>query len=83
MVDSVQEVIRIEPEQITPPPRMGADINNAFVKGMGSLEDGFIVLLNIDQIFAADAAVTLQGTEESDTTMTVPQGMDIVSEVTV
>jgi len=80
LVDSVQEVIVIEPEQITPPPRKGVDINSTFVNGMGGRDDGFIVILDVDQLFAADVADSFQGTHEIDTS---PQDMDIVSEVTV
>jgi chemotaxis signal transduction protein len=48
---------------------MGADINSMFVNGMGGRDDGFIVILDVDQLFAADVADSFQGTHEIDTTI--------------
>ncbi len=54
MADSVQEVLDLEPEQIEPPPRIGAKLNTDFVMGMGKHNDQFIMILNIDKVFSCE-----------------------------
>ncbi len=52
IADSAHEVINLESEQIEPPPRMSAFINNEFISGMGKLESGFVIILNIDKLLS-------------------------------
>ncbi len=54
LVDSVDEVIDMSPDVIDPPPSMGAGINSDFIEGIGKMNDEFIVILNIDRVFASD-----------------------------
>jgi purine-binding chemotaxis protein CheW len=54
MADSVREVLDLESEEIEPPPRFGARLNTEFIRGMGKHEDQFIIILDIDKIFASD-----------------------------
>lgn len=62
LVDSVREVMDLEPDQIEAAPSMGTKLNNDFIRGMGKHNDEFIILLNIDaffsqqQLIAADEA---------------------------
>ena len=54
LVDAVQEVLDLLPDQIEPPPRIGTKLNSAFLLGMGKVEDQFIMILDIDKIFTGD-----------------------------
>lgn len=54
LVDSVQEVIEMDQNQIEPAPRIGIGIRNEFIRGMGKREEKFIILLEIDKIFSAE-----------------------------
>jgi purine-binding chemotaxis protein CheW len=54
LVDSVQEVIELEPGQIEPPPKIGTNLNTEFIRGMGKRDDLFIIILDIDRIFTED-----------------------------
>jgi purine-binding chemotaxis protein CheW len=54
LVDSVREVMDLEPEQIEAAPRMGTKLNSDFIHGMGKHNDEFIILLNIDAIFSQE-----------------------------
>jgi purine-binding chemotaxis protein CheW len=54
LVDSVQEVLDLDPEQIEPPPRIGTRLDTRFIKGMGKRENDFIIILDIDKIFSAE-----------------------------
>lgn len=61
LVDSVQEVLDLEPDQIEPPPRIGAKLNTEFIHGMGKHNDQFIIILNINRVFSEDELSILQG----------------------
>lgn len=54
LADAVKEVVELNLDQITPPPRIGSHIDTHFISGMGRYEDGFIIILNLPKIFSAD-----------------------------
>lgn len=54
LVDSVQEVFEIEPENIEPAPKIGTKLKTEFIKGMGKRDDKFIIILNIDKVFTSE-----------------------------
>jgi purine-binding chemotaxis protein CheW len=61
LVDSVQEVFELEPEQIEPPPRIGTHMKTEFIKGMGKRDDGFIIVLDVDKVFSSEELLALEG----------------------
>ena len=54
LVDSVQEVMDLDPDQIEPAPRIGIRLNTKFIKGMGKKDNQFMIILDIDKVFSAD-----------------------------
>ncbi|MDD2558611.1 MAG: chemotaxis protein CheW [Desulfuromonadaceae bacterium] len=54
LVDSVQEVLELNQEQIEPPPRMGVQLNTEFLRGMARVDEGFALLLDIDKVFSCN-----------------------------
>jgi purine-binding chemotaxis protein CheW len=60
MADAVQEVLDLEPDQIEPPPRIGAKLSTDFIRGMGKHADQFIMILDIDKVFTMDELGLLQ-----------------------
>jgi purine-binding chemotaxis protein CheW len=50
IVDTVQEVLDIDREQIDPPPPLGAGVDTSFVSGLGKVGDDVKILLNIDEV---------------------------------
>ena len=52
--DAVDQVIDIPPENIEPPPRVGTRISADFIQGIGKVDEKFVIILNLDQVFAAD-----------------------------
>ncbi len=52
LVDGVQEVLDITPEQIEKSPRLGSRIDTHFIQGIGKLGDRFVILLDIRAIFS-------------------------------
>ncbi len=72
LADSVREVIDLKPSQIEPAPRIGTRLNTEFIKGMGNLEDRFVIILDIDKVFSVDdlvmaKTITEEMSEETET----------------
>ncbi|TVQ24327.1 MAG: chemotaxis protein CheW [Spirochaetaceae bacterium] len=59
LADSVQEVIGLNDQQIEPAPNIGTAIDNKFIRGIGKLEDRFIIILDIDRIFKDEELATV------------------------
>src|SRR5208283_3522812 len=58
LVDSVQEVLELEPDRIEPAPKIGTQLKTEFIKGMGKRDDHFIIILNIDKVFSSEELAT-------------------------
>lgn len=52
IVDSVDEVLGLNDEDIEPSPSFGVDIRTDFIDGMGKKNDDFVVLLNLESVFS-------------------------------
>jgi purine-binding chemotaxis protein CheW len=52
MADAVEEVLYLEPDQIAPPPHLGTTSGADFICGMGKHDNGFLMILDIDKVFA-------------------------------
>jgi purine-binding chemotaxis protein CheW len=63
IADSVQEVIELEPGQIAPPPSIAMRWRTELIQGMGRRGDEFIIILDINTLFASSAAALLQAGE--------------------
>ncbi len=64
LVDSVQEVMSLEPDQIEPPPRIGTRLKTEFIKGMGKKENDFIIILESRKVFSAEELAVVQVVEQ-------------------
>lgn len=60
LADSVKEVVGLNSDQISPPPKLGIKINNEFLRGMGNRDDRFLMVLDIDKVLTADELDVLQ-----------------------
>lgn len=56
IVDRVHQVLQISDEQIEPAPQMVCSIDSDFIEGVAKLEDRLLILLDLQKLFAADAA---------------------------
>lgn len=64
LADSVQEVLDLDPVNIAPAPKIGTTLRTEFIKGMGKRDERFVIILDIDRIFALDE-LTLARTAEA------------------
>ena len=53
LVDSVQEVFELKPDQVQPPPKIGTKLDIEFIRGMGKNGNSFVIILDIDRAFSS------------------------------
>ena len=46
LADSVREVIDLDENSIAPPPKIGSNVDTAFIYGVGKYENNFVVILD-------------------------------------
>ncbi len=51
--DAVRDVIRLDTEDIGPPPEIGINIDTEFIQGAAKQDDAFLVIINVDKVIAA------------------------------
>ncbi len=66
VVDSVSHVIRLEEEQIEPPPPCVGKVSEEYIRGIGKVEEKLIVLLKIDRILTTEEKVELGKLEKKE-----------------
>lgn len=62
VVDSVSAVLEIPEAQIEPAPTFGAKIRTDFIKGMGKINEKFVILLDADRVLSVEEMSELAGT---------------------
>lgn len=53
-IDSVSHVIKVDSKDIEPPPPIVKGISGRYIIGIAKVESGFVVILDISQIFSMD-----------------------------
>ncbi|MGD9158376.1 MAG: chemotaxis protein CheW [Desulfobacteraceae bacterium] len=66
LADSVYDVREISLAQIDPAPQIGSFSEREIIKGIGKLEDEFVIILDIDLIFSSEEIDGLQIADEHD-----------------
>ena len=61
IVDSVEEVLELRPEDIEPPPAFGAQLRAEFIRGMGKIEGRFVIVLSLEHVLSIDEMAELAG----------------------
>lgn len=59
LVDAVNEVLDIAHDSIELPPAFGSRIRADFIRGIGKVEEKFVILLDVDQVFSVDELAAL------------------------
>ena len=54
VVDSVSDVVTLTPEQIRPAPAMGASQGAGHLRGLGTIDDRMLILLDIEALMQSD-----------------------------
>lgn len=61
VVDSVSEVLEIPRVDIEPPPAFGAKVKVDFIRGMGKVNNKFIVILDVQEVLSLNEMAELSG----------------------
>lgn len=64
VVDAVSQVLRLEGEQIEPPPAGLANIDQAYLQGLVKMEKKIMILLDVDKIISQEDQQCLTNNEE-------------------
>lgn len=59
LVDAVREVSIFEKSEIDVAPKIGTQLNTAFIKGMAKAEEQFVIILDIEKIFTFEELTAL------------------------
>jgi purine-binding chemotaxis protein CheW len=59
MVDKVEEVVEIAPENIEPTPKIGTRLDTTFIDGMGKYKDNFLIILNVNEVFTSQEVTSM------------------------
>jgi len=63
IIDSVEKVVIFETEQIKPAPTIGKGFNTEFIQGIATLNDEFVIILNIEKIFSEEEICLINAVE--------------------
>ena len=58
VVDAVTQVMRINRDQIQPPPLGVLAVNHRYLAGLAKLDDRLMIILDIDKLFEAEELAT-------------------------
>jgi purine-binding chemotaxis protein CheW len=59
VVDSVNEVLRVSEDQISPAPPTVASLGNQYMTGLVRLEEQLLILLDVDRLFGEEATTAM------------------------
>ena len=66
VVDQVAEVLDVAPDQLEPPPELGASVDTGFILGMGKVDEKVIMLLDIRRVLGGDEWAEIGKMAEND-----------------
>ena len=59
VVDAVNEVLEIAHSDIEPPPEFGARVRSDFIKGMGKINDKFVIILDANRVLSMEEVAVI------------------------
>jgi purine-binding chemotaxis protein CheW len=65
IVDAVSDVYDVDPNDVKPPPDLGGDMGSEWVKGLATVDEKMVIVLDIDQMLAATGETHLPGGDGS------------------
>jgi len=60
MVDAVNAVVDIPEDSVAPPPQFGAGIRTDFLRGIGKVDDEFVLVLHVERLLDFDIPSELE-----------------------
>jgi purine-binding chemotaxis protein CheW len=72
LADSVHEVIELNPSAVNPPPRIAMRWRTEFIHGMGRRGDDFIIILDVNAVFASEELELIDNASSSQPELLLP-----------
>ncbi|HHB91820.1 MAG TPA: chemotaxis protein CheW [Thioploca sp.] len=66
VVDGVSDVYDVTETEIKPPPDFGSVISTEFVKGLATVSDKMVIVLDIDKLLNSDELAIIDGLSQSE-----------------
>jgi purine-binding chemotaxis protein CheW len=54
VVDSVSDVVTLNPDQVKPAPDLGANVSTEFLQGLGTIGERMLILLDLDKLLGSE-----------------------------
>ncbi|TDO96345.1 chemotaxis protein CheW [Marinomonas balearica] len=54
VVDAVSDVVTLNEENIKPPPEFGTAFDSRYLRGLATVDDHMIIIVNIDELISSD-----------------------------
>lgn len=54
VVDAVSDVVNVQADEMKPAPDLGGQVNTEYIKGLTTIADRMVMLLDIDRLISAD-----------------------------
>lgn len=74
VVDSVSDVLQLNPEQIREAPEFGSAMDTEYLMGLGALEDRMLILVDIERLIMCREMTLFDVEEDASATETTPEG---------
>lgn len=65
VVDSVSDVVTLTPDQIKPAPDLGATVSGEYLRGLGTVGERMLILLDIDKLLGSEEMGLLAAAKEA------------------
>ena len=72
LADSVNEVIDIADDDIAPPPKIGSNVDTAYIYGVGKIDQSFVVILDAFNLCTLEEMDVIHGALEEEITVDEP-----------
>ncbi len=66
IVDETSEVVKINQNNLMPPPKFGTGIDTSFLKSMAKTDKSIIMMINLEEIFSSDEIQSLSINNENE-----------------
>ncbi|TWG79978.1 purine-binding chemotaxis protein CheW [Cupriavidus gilardii J11] len=60
VVDGVSDVLTLTPAQIKPTPQFNGTMNTDYIRGLGSVEDRMLILVDIEKLLATEELAAIE-----------------------
>jgi len=65
LVDEIDEIVALSPEDITPPPMIFKGLKTEYLTGLGKKDDRIIIMLNLDRLLTSEEKIMFSASADA------------------